>query len=300
MKLETENSSTAEIRRLRPGMRALLAVATVLVFLAGMQLFVFSTRTARYFAWTIDPPMTAAFLGASYWAAVALEGSAARRRRWADARIAVPAVFVFTTLTLVATLVHEDKFHFGAEFSGPTRAVTWTWLAVYTIVPVIMIVLVVAQLRAPGRDGPRTADLPRGLLLLAGAQGIVLAGFGIALFLAPGRVGDAWPWSLTELTGRAIGAWLIGLGVAALHATWERDAHRIRPAADAYIVFGGLNGVALLRYGDALDWSSVRAWVFVAFLVSTVAVGLVARRRDVPLVRSSRSSSRRTATGGAR
>ena len=47
-------------------MRALLAVAAVLVFLAGTQLFVFSTRTARYFAWTIDPPMTAAFLGAHY------------------------------------------------------------------------------------------------------------------------------------------------------------------------------------------------------------------------------------------
>lgn len=286
MKLETTNSSTADLRLLRPGMRALLAVATVLVFLAGTQLFVFSTRTARYFAWTIDPPMTAAFLGASYWAAVALEGGAARRRGWADARIAVPAVFVFTSLTLVATLVHEEKFHFDAAFSGPTRAVTWAWLAVYTVVPVLMIVLVVTQSRAPGTDPPITTPLPRGLLAVAGAQGVILFAFGVALFIAPDRVGDAWPWALTELTGRAIGAWLIGLGIAALHATAEGDAHRIRPAADAYIVFGVLNAVALLRFGDALDWSSPRAWLFAAFLASTVAVGLAARRHDSPAKRA--------------
>ena len=34
------------------------------VFLAGFQLTVFPTRTAEWFSWTIDVPMTAFFLGA--------------------------------------------------------------------------------------------------------------------------------------------------------------------------------------------------------------------------------------------
>ena len=60
--------------------RRLLLVAALLVFLAGVQLFVFPLRTDTYFAWTIASPMTAVFLGASYWSAVGLEMAAAREQ----------------------------------------------------------------------------------------------------------------------------------------------------------------------------------------------------------------------------
>ena len=66
-------ADTATARPLTAGMRSLLIVAGVLVALAGIQLFVFSDRTDRFFAWTIEPPLTAAFLGASYWASVVFE-----------------------------------------------------------------------------------------------------------------------------------------------------------------------------------------------------------------------------------
>ncbi|HEX3715780.1 MAG TPA: hypothetical protein VHV09_23510, partial [Trebonia sp.] len=61
------------IKPLVPGMRWLLAAAAVLVLLAGFQLFVFTGRTATYFAWTIANPLAAAFLGAGYWASVSIE-----------------------------------------------------------------------------------------------------------------------------------------------------------------------------------------------------------------------------------
>ena len=85
-------------------MRWLLYAASALVFLAGLQLTIFTEQTATYFAWTISTPLTAAFLGASYWAAVPVEVIAARQSTWATARVAVPAIWLFTTLTLVATL----------------------------------------------------------------------------------------------------------------------------------------------------------------------------------------------------
>ncbi len=68
--------------RLLPSMRRLLYASAVLVFLAGVQLFVFPTRTEEFFAWTIATPMTAVFLGASYGSAVILEGAGARARTW--------------------------------------------------------------------------------------------------------------------------------------------------------------------------------------------------------------------------
>ena len=49
-----------------PAVRIVLLVAAALVFLAGVQLFVFPLRTDEYFAWTIASPMTAVFLGAAY------------------------------------------------------------------------------------------------------------------------------------------------------------------------------------------------------------------------------------------
>ena len=60
----------AGVRPLTTLMRYLLYAASVLVFLAGFQLTVFTAQTGAYFAWTILSPITAAFLGAAYWAAV--------------------------------------------------------------------------------------------------------------------------------------------------------------------------------------------------------------------------------------
>ncbi|MGH2827762.1 MAG: hypothetical protein ACRDKF_12405 [Actinomycetota bacterium] len=151
-------------------MRVMLLASGVLVFLAGVQLFVLSERTDDYFAWTIDPSATAAFLGAGYWAAVAVEGLAAIEIRWERARVAVPAVFVFTTLTLIATLLHIDVFHFDApEFS--TRAVTWSWLAVYAIVPLIMGVLWWRQAGRGHADAGRFAPMPEWAKAVFGVMG---------------------------------------------------------------------------------------------------------------------------------
>ncbi len=100
-------------RPLIPAMRRLLLVASLLVLAVGIPLMLRPTETADYFSWTIQPPLTAAFLGSAYWASFLLEFEASRRHTWDYARIAVPAVFVFTVLTLIATLNNLEKFHFG-------------------------------------------------------------------------------------------------------------------------------------------------------------------------------------------
>ncbi len=260
-------------------MRQLLYAAAVLVFLAGVQLFVFPERTATYFAWTIQPPLTAVFLGASYWSSVAFEAVAARQHRWSDARIAVPTVFVFTVLTLVVTLVHIDKFHLGSQFAFETRAVTWVWVAIYSVVPVLMIALMVSQRQIAGDDPPRAVEHPPfWLAALVAIHVLLLGGLGVWLLVTPLSAARVWPWSLSALTGRAIGAWLLSLAVAAAHALWERDLRRLRPAAAAYIAFAVLQGVGLARYASTPHWD-VRAYVYVAFLASALVAGIVALRR---------------------
>jgi hypothetical protein len=254
-------------------MRLMLFVASVLVFLVGVQLFVLTEDTDRYFAWTIRPPLTAACLGAAYWASCMMELLASRQASWVQARIAAPAVLLFTTLTLVLTLVHLDRFHLGSGFAFGTQFVTCVWIAVYAAVPAAMGILLLAQVRAQGDDPPRRRPLPVWLRVVLGAHAVIMLGLGLAMFVAPAAMLPAWPWPLTTLTARAIAAWLLGLGLAAAHATWENDWDRVAVAAYSYLVLGGLELLAVLRYADSMQWTRPAAWIYVMFMASVLLVG---------------------------
>jgi len=262
-------------------MRGLLVTASVLVLLAGTALFVFTGKTGSFFPWTIASPLAAAFLGGCYWAAIPIEALAGRQRAWANARIAVPAVFVFTVLTLTVTLINLGQFHLGARFPAGTRIITAGWIAIYVLVPVLMLIALAVQARAPGADPPRAAGLPAWMYTLLALQAIVLLGLGIALFAAPAAVAPAWPWKLTPLAAQATGAWLISLGVAAGHALAERDARRLRPAAVGYIVLVALQCAAIARYPHLFAWQSAAGIGYLAFLAVMLLTGAAGLTRDL-------------------
>nr|MBI2904172.1 hypothetical protein [Chloroflexota bacterium] len=265
----------SDVKPTQVWMQRLLLLASVLVFLAGVQLFVLSEHTDRFFAWTIKLPLTAAFLGAGYWASFSLEYLGARERTWARARVAVPGVLVFTTLTLVTTLLYFDKFHFGSA-DWVARAAAWSWLGVYGTVPLMMTAILVTHVRAPGGDPERQASMPGWMMAALSAQAVVMLALGLALFLAPELVAAVWwPWALTALAGRAVAAWLLGLGVAVAHSVWEADYGRVRAGTASLAVFGLLQFVALARYGSAVDWARPVTWGYMALMVSFVVVGVV-------------------------
>lgn len=265
--MSTTTRHLEDVARTDRGMRVLLVVAAGLVFLAGLQLFGFPDRTADWFSWTMQAPMTAVFLGASYWSSAVLEVAGARAGSWREARLSVWTVLVFTVLTLVVTLVHLDLFHLGAHHPASARAVTVGWLAIYVLVPVAMVLLIWRQAGAPGAVVPAERERPpRGLRVLLAVIAAALLGLGVALLLAPLDAAQLWAWPLTELTGRAIGAWLVGLGWAAAHAVVADDLPSMRPLGLTGVTFVVLQGVALLRYGDALAWSTAPAVGYVAGL----------------------------------
>ncbi|MGX5357648.1 hypothetical protein [Kocuria sp. KH4] len=265
-----------ETAPLLPAMRRLLQVAAVLVFLAGLVLFVFPRRTADWFAWTIEPPTTAVFLGAAYWSSALLEVAGARSARWDRARLAVWPVFVFTALTLAVTLLHLDRFHLSPEHPPLARFAAGAWLVIYAAVPVAMLVLGRRQLRSRGPAAPPAAErapLPGGLRLLLAAVAAVLLGAGLALLVLPAAATALWPWPLTALTARAVGAWLVGLGWAAAYARRSGDARTVRPLGVGALAFALLQAVALLRYGDAVTWAGGPGIVLVAVLLAIGAAG---------------------------
>jgi hypothetical protein len=99
--------------------------------------------------------------------------------------------------------------------------------------------------------------------------------------VAPVDTAPAWPWALTPLAAEATAAWLISLGVAAVHALLERDARRLRPAAVGYVLLVVLQVIALARYPDQFAWGSAAGIIYPAFLVTMLLVGSVALARGL-------------------
>jgi hypothetical protein len=257
-----------------PGMRLLLIVAALLVFIVGVQLYIFTEQTEQFFAWTIANPLTAAFLGGAYWSSCLLEVFAARERFWANARLAIPAVLLFTGLTFIVTLIHLDKFHLGDRFAPLTQFVTWVWIGVYLSVPVVMSILLIRQVRTPGSDPARVQRLPLWLRVIFGLYALLMLPLGVGLLLAPGSVSALWPWTLTPLTAQAIGAWMIGLGVTAAQIVIENDWRRVQPGLAGLALFGALALVAILRYPAPINMGNPNSIFYVIVLISMLLIGL--------------------------
>jgi hypothetical protein len=269
-------------------MRLILLIASVLVLSVTISLYLLTEQTDRYFAWTIGLPLTAAFLGSGYGASFLLEYLSAQERVWARARLAVPSVLLFTTLTLIATLLHLESFHFDSPHFI-TRAGTWVWMVIYCGVPPALALVWFHQIRQPGSEPSIIAPIPGWMRLLLTSQAAVMLLLGAALFIGPTAVSSIWPWALTALTGRVVGAWLVGIGAIAAHAAWENDWVRVENMMISYLTFAILQFIALLRYPEAVTWGSPSAWLYVPFQLTVLGAGLsgwlVARRARQNLTR---------------
>ncbi len=263
----------ADVKLVGPGVRTMTLFIAGLAIVVGPLLLLLPERTERLFAWTIQPPLTAAFLGGGYFTALVIELMAASQRVWDRARVVYPAVLLFTTLTLIATLLHLDRFHFGSPLLA-ARATAWAWFAVYVVAPPVMLVLLVYQIRLPGGRAAAGPPLGRPFRLLLGLEGLLMMAVGIALFVAPAAASPLWPWKLTPLTSQTVGSWLVGLGTAAAQAAWENDWDRAIPLLIGNIVFALLQLIALVRFASSITWSSSSAMLYLILLIAILAIGL--------------------------
>jgi len=263
-------------RPVQPGMRILLGAFAVLTALATGALFVLAETTEETFAWTIDPPLTAAFIGAGYAAGFVLVVLCLRDPVWVHSRVPVLTILVFVVLTLAATLLHIDRMHFDDDFGGLdflAKAAAWFWLAVYIVIPVAMVALVIRQERAPGDDPPSQHPVPVVLRAALAVESVLLLVVGVLLYVRPTTVTWIWPWAMTPFTGRVVAAWLLAFGLATALAAVAGDLRRLRTAAIAYTVFGVFVLVAVARFPDTPDWDRPAAWVLVAMAAAVVVTG---------------------------
>jgi hypothetical protein len=266
--------STRQAPGLSIPVRASLIAFGVLALGGFGSLHVLAETTDRTFAWPIQPPATAAFLGAGYFAGLIGVLYSLWCAQWRQVRLWMIGFFVFSAVTAVATALHLAPFHFGA--GGLAEVAAWAWIAVYIALPPWTLALVVGV----GRHAEEALASPPGwpALMVAGlwAQALVLLGAGVALFAAPGASGWLWPWDLTPLTARAVSAWLLASATLAVIMARQQGPAFVGTPAAAYLGLPLVFGLALPRFADQVDWGRPAAAVFVALSVVMVATRLLA------------------------
>ena len=259
----------------------LFGLVLPLLFIAGIQLFILSAQTETYFAWTFAAPISAAFMGAGYWAAMFHAYTGARAKAWAYVRTSLPAALTATGLLTITTFLHLNKFHFDSPLFL-TRFVTWVWIAVYVVVPPVLAIAWIIQSRLPGAHGRGRNPLP--VWMRAGFG--LLAAFallsGLGLFLFPGTMTAVWPWPVPPLAARAISSWLSAFVAACATLTLENDLKYGAGTCSSLFAFCILELIVLGRYPGAIDWEKPMSIAYVLFLLLGVLIpgaNLLANRK---------------------
>lgn len=259
-----------------PVTRALSAFIVPFLVVAFVVLYGFPRDTDHLFAWTIKPPMTPMTLGAVYLGGAYFFVRAFKATEWHTVKAGFVAVGTFASLMGVATILHWEKFNHS-------HVAFWLWAGLYFTTPFLVWGVWFAN---RGRD---TAASPHDLLLPPAARtvmaftGIVAVCAGLFLFLAPDRAIDVWPWKITPLTSRVLGAifmlGLAGLGVLT-DARWS--ASRIMLQVQVFmltlIVVAGLRAHADFDASNAMTWLLTGGFLAAVGSAAVLSISMDRRR----------------------
>jgi hypothetical protein len=251
--------------RVLPATR-ILSIAIIPFLLAAFVLLYFwpsAEDTGRLFAWRIIPPFTSMTLAAVYLGGAYFFFRAARAERWHTVGGGFLSVGLFASLMGIATIVHWSLFiHTNVAF--------WLWAGLYFTTP-FLVFAVWWRNRVEEPPTP-VADLllPKGVARLIGLVGVLAAAACLLLFLFPGLAIEIWPWTLTPLTARVMGAifTLAAIGIAAFRYRRWSSMQILLQVEGLMLV---LIAVAVLRARDDFAASRPLTWIFAVGFVSLAA-----------------------------
>jgi hypothetical protein len=262
--------------------RAGIWILFVLAAANGVFLYGLPGRADTDYAWSIKPPVNAAFIGAGFLAGTLATGLVlGAAQRWRSLHTLPPALWVLATSLLVATIVHHAKF----RFDYPP---TWVWVVVYAGVPLAVPVLVHRQRRAAEPE-PAADPALRVTRVVSAIAGAVLIAGAVALYAAPVSLGRHWPWLLTPLLGRVVAAWYALFGTMLVSC-----ALGLRHASEAVIPYATLAAWCVLllalplQHGADVDTGRTAFWLWTAGMVVLLALAVHALSRALPAARRSR------------
>lgn len=229
-------------------------------------------NTETNFAWHIESVVMAAALGGFYITSAPLFLLPLFAKRWEMIRAVTLPAALFSTLQLVATFLHWDKFSVG---SFPF----YVWFASYLLPPPIFVgAYVWHQRKSIGHSSDSDDPLPVWLQRLLRICGGGLAIAAILVFLFPSLLIPIFPWQLTPLTARSLCAWLVAVGTLMLSMSREDSRARSRLASPMLILILPTILMQLARFASEVNWSSPVLWLGLIVFAAIGFCGLALAR----------------------
>jgi hypothetical protein len=255
--------------RILPVTRIVACIIFPVLILGFILLYLMPTETEAHFAWTINPEMTPIIMGSGYLAGTYYFIRIAIGRRWSHVALTNPAVSMFATMMMVATVIHWDLFNH-------THWAFYTWVSLYTVAPPIVLAIWWWNRKLdPGMEGYVGPIVPNWARLGLGLSGVIATTLGIAMLFQPQFGIDIWPWTLSPLTARIIAGWLLLSGTASLVLAPDRRWDVWRMPFETTVFWSILVLIGVVRAWDNFDSGSVATWVFVG-AVGSVVIGYAA------------------------
>ncbi len=281
MAFRTADHVTADDRVLKTT-RAVSAVIIPFLALAFGVLDGWPRDTARLFAWPIKPPLTALLLGSVYLGGAYFFGRAVRTTRWHTIKGGFPPVATFATLMGIATILHWEKFtHSHVAF--------WLWVGLYFTTPFLIAGVWLVNRRFEDRANDNDVLVPEPMARVVGGIGVLAGVMSAFLFLFPQAAIDIWPWTLTPLTARVMGA-IFALGLAAVGAFTERRWSAYRLLVQVEMIMLALILVNGVRAAGDWNPSNILTWLFAAGFVGVLDASVVLYLRMEQLARRATST----------
>jgi hypothetical protein len=268
-------------------LRTVLAIECSVVFVAGVLLIFLPGLASSLWAWTI-PPFNSRFVGAVYLAAYLPLILFWLVPRWKPGRLTLWMILTFTTLILIAMIIHWDAF----EWSRPaTFLVFWP---LYIFLPINSAIFLYRSNRsgiANGYDGP---PLLRTVLLIFALLG---GAYGLGLLIAPGALTRFWPWDVDAFHAHMYSAAFVTPAVAAWILSFRRRFASEYLSMGLNLVAGGFLPILGTLWTSLsvsaerqVNFSSAGTWVYFGFFLLTGIFGIVLVNAAIQLSKNTRTA----------
>jgi hypothetical protein len=254
-----------------PLMRAAFWFVALNALIGGLLLLLFPGRTARLFFWEIQPPISAALVGALYLGGAVAVAAATRHCLWEPARYLVPILVAAGILLTATTLLHLSTFRPGLPLLY--------WLLVYIGAPLLALAFYFQHERSGARSGANWAvtgwPVAPATRAIAVVTGILLLLFGGVTLARPEWIIAVWPWPIGELMVRVFGSWFSAFGVGLLWFLVEPEWTRLHMVPNLMIAAAVLDLLMTFVHRADLKPEPLKVWLFCLHLAAFGVIGLV-------------------------
>ncbi len=234
---------------------------TVLTILAGSGLFLFPETFGPIWPWAL-PPLASRFMGSLLiGGGVCTALTALAPEPWP---LAGPALLGLGDI-LIASVGLLD---FGqAVFTG--RMIVWLVAFIGTALLLWSLLVLYGRHPSMGND---QRPLTRGMRIYFIIHLAVVIPVGLTMYLGPALAKDLWPWPLSLVNVRLLGAFFMGASILSIWSLRQRYWQAIRPVVALYAVFTTLATLASILHFSLFNPGRVVTWLFFA-LYLFVALG---------------------------